>query len=143
MQTIKYTFADGTTSEIEVTDEIYSLHLAIVQQERRLYWRESRRQISLENLTEQGIDFADTAANPLADYIQKENTEQVRKAIAALLPEQQAPCKTDILRGKNHNGNSKGGKGRKVGYRKQADKNLCKTKKFFRLDRELCPFFFL
>lgn len=54
-----------------------------------------------------------------------------------------SPCKTDILRGKNHNGNSKGGKGRKVGYRKQADKNLCKTKKFFRLDRELCPFFFL
>ena len=27
MQKIKYTFADGTTNEIEVTDEIYALHL--------------------------------------------------------------------------------------------------------------------
>ena len=77
MQTIKYTFADGTTSEIEVTDEIYFLHLEIVQQERRLHWRESRRQTSLENLT-----------------------EQVRKAIAALLPEQQALVKQIFYEGK-------------------------------------------
>ena len=61
MQTIRYIFSDGTTSEIEVSDELYTLHLEIVQQKRRLHWRESRRQISLDNLTEQGIDFADTA----------------------------------------------------------------------------------
>ena len=40
MQKIKYTFADGTTSEIEVTDELYSLHLELVQQEKRNHWRE-------------------------------------------------------------------------------------------------------
>ena len=67
----KCRMTDGTTSEIEVSDELYTLHLEIVQQKRRLHWRESRRQISLDNLTEQGIDFADTAANPLADYILK------------------------------------------------------------------------
>ena len=71
MQTIRYIFSDGTASEIEVSDELYTLHLEIVQQKRRLHWRESRRQISLDNLTEQGLDFADTAANPLADYILK------------------------------------------------------------------------
>jgi len=34
MQKIKYEFADGTTSEIEVTDELYALHLELVQQEK-------------------------------------------------------------------------------------------------------------
>ena len=33
MPTIKYKFADGTTSEIEVTDELYALHLQLVQEE--------------------------------------------------------------------------------------------------------------
>lgn len=33
MQTIKYRFADGTTSEIEVTDEFYTLYAELVQQE--------------------------------------------------------------------------------------------------------------
>ena len=64
MQTIRYIFSDGTTSEIEVSDELYT-------------WRESRRQISLDNLTEQGLDFADTAANPLADYILKLNRYKI------------------------------------------------------------------
>lgn len=90
MQKIKYEFADGTTSEIEVTDEIYSVHLEIVQQERRLYWRESRRQTSLEYLTEQGAEFIDTAATPLDEYIQKENTEHTEKIIAALSERQRA-----------------------------------------------------
>ena len=35
MQTIKYRFSDGTTSEIEVTDEFYTLYAELVQQEKR------------------------------------------------------------------------------------------------------------
>ncbi len=62
MQTIKYRFADGTTSEIEVTDEFYTLYAELVQQEKRNHWKETRRQISLENLNENGIDFASPAA---------------------------------------------------------------------------------
>ncbi len=46
MQKIKYEFADGTTSEIEVTDELYALHLELVQEEKRNHWRETRRHIS-------------------------------------------------------------------------------------------------
>lgn len=48
MQTIKYRFADGTTSEIEVTDEFYTLYAELVQQEKRNHWKETRRHISLE-----------------------------------------------------------------------------------------------
>ena len=44
MQTIKYRFADGTTSEIEVTDEFYTLYAELVQQEKRNHWKETRRQ---------------------------------------------------------------------------------------------------
>ena len=100
MQKIKYTFADGTTSEIEVTDELYAIHLEIVQAERRLHWRESRRQTSLENLTEQGIDFIDTAANPLAEYIQNENTEHIEKAVAALSDKQRKLIYAVFVEGK-------------------------------------------
>ena len=62
MQTIKYRFADGTTSEIEVTEEFYTLYAELVQQEKRNHWKETQRHISLENLNENGIDFASPAA---------------------------------------------------------------------------------
>ena len=32
MQTIKYHFADGTTSDIEVTDKFYKLYAELLQQ---------------------------------------------------------------------------------------------------------------
>ena len=57
MQTIKYRFADGTTSEIEVTDEFYTLYAELVQQEKRNHWKETRRHTSLDYLNENGIDF--------------------------------------------------------------------------------------
>ncbi len=44
MQKIKYEFVDGTTSEIEVTDELYALHLELVQEGKRNHWREIARQ---------------------------------------------------------------------------------------------------
>lgn len=41
MQTIKYKFADGTTNEVEVTEEIYLIHLELLQQEKRNHWKET------------------------------------------------------------------------------------------------------
>ena len=65
MQTIRYMFSDGTTSEIEVTDEFYTLYAELMQQEKRNHWKETRRHISLENLNENGIDFESPAADLL------------------------------------------------------------------------------
>ena len=93
MQKIKYEFADGTTSEIEVTDELYALHLELVQQEKRNHWKETRRHISLNYLTENGIDFEDKAADSLSAYIRREDDERIHNAITTLLPEQQALIK--------------------------------------------------
>lgn len=88
MQKIKYTFADGTTSEIEVTDELYALHLQLVQEEKHNHWRETRRHISLYYLLENGVDFADNAADPFAAAVLREDEERLKQAILKLLPEQ-------------------------------------------------------
>ena len=100
MQKIKYEFADGTTSEIEVTDELYALHLELVQQEKRNHWKETRRHISLNYLTENGIDFEDKAADSLSAYLRREDDERIHNAITTLLPEQQALIKKIFYEGK-------------------------------------------
>ncbi len=89
MPTIKYTFADGTTSEIEVTDELYALHLQLLQEEKRNHWRETRRHTSLNYLMELGVDFTDTAADPVAAVELREDDERIHKAIATLSERQQ------------------------------------------------------
>ena len=84
MQVIIYKFVDGTTNEIEVTDELYLIHLQLVQMEKRNHWRETRRHTSLTYLIENGIDFEDKSADTLAIIIRRENIERVHKALLTL-----------------------------------------------------------
>ena len=100
MQTIKYVFADGTTSEIEVTDEVYALHLQLLQEEKRNHWRETRRHTSLNYLMELGVDFTDTAADPVAAVELREDDERIYKAMSQLLPEQQTLVRKVFYEGK-------------------------------------------
>ena len=88
MQKIEYEFLDGTTSKIEVTDELYALHLELVQQEKRNHWKETRRHISLNYLQDSGIDFESNAANPLDDCKRRENEERIHNAINQLSDKQ-------------------------------------------------------
>ena len=84
MQIIIYKFVDGTTNEIEVTDELYLIHLQLVQIEKRNHWRETRRHTSLNYLIENGIDFEDKSADTIAIIIRRENIERVHKALLTL-----------------------------------------------------------
>ena len=84
MQVIIYKFVDGTTNEIEVTDELYLIHLELVQMEKRNHWRETRRHTSLNYLIENGKDFEDKSADTLAIIIRRENIERVHKALLTL-----------------------------------------------------------
>ena len=84
MQVIIYKFVDGTTNAIEVTDELYLIHLQLVQMEKRNHWRETRRHTSLNYLFENGIDFEDKSADTLAIIIRRENIERVHKALLTL-----------------------------------------------------------
>lgn len=88
MQTIKYHFADGTTSEIEVTDEFYTIYAELIQQEKRNHWKETRRHVSLNYLSENGIDFESPAADPLSVLLQNEDEKQIHKAMSALSDKQ-------------------------------------------------------
>jgi len=85
MQTIKYKFADGSTNEVEVTEDIYLIHLELLQQEKRNHWKETRRHTSLYYFTDMGIDFEDKQTeSPLELYIRKENIASIRKALLTL-----------------------------------------------------------
>ena len=74
--------------------------MELVQQEKRNHWRETRRHISLNYLTENGIDFEDKAADTLSAYIRREDDERIHNAITKLLPEQQALIKKIYYEGK-------------------------------------------
>ena len=84
MQVIIYKFVDVTTNEIEVTDELYLIHLQLVQMEKRNHWRETRRHTSLNYFIENGIDFEDKSADTLAIIIRRENIERLHKALLTL-----------------------------------------------------------
>lgn len=99
MQTIKYHFADGTKSEIEVTDEFYATYAELIQQEKRNYWKETRRHISLNYLLENGIDFESPAADPLSVLLQNEDEKQIHKAISKLLDKQKELAENVFFKG--------------------------------------------
>ena len=84
MQVIIYKFVDGTMNAVEVTEDIYLIHLELLQQEKRNHWKETRRHTSLYYLIENGIDFEDKSADTLAIIIRRENTERVHKALLTL-----------------------------------------------------------
>lgn len=99
MQTIKYRFADGTTSEIEVSEEFYALHLELVQQEKRNHWKETRRHISLNYLTDNGIDFESPAADPLSVLLRSDDEERIHKAMSALTNKQKELAEKVFFKG--------------------------------------------
>ena len=90
MKTIQYKFNDGTTKQVSVTDELYALHLELLQEEKRNHWKETRRHISLDYLMEQGADFADGDGDPLSALIEKTDDEKLKNALSYLSEKQRA-----------------------------------------------------
>ncbi len=88
MQTIKYVFADGTESEIEVTDEIYAVHIELANEEKRNNKRETRRHISLTYFDDLGIEFESNAADPLSALIRRDDEERIHNAVNRLSDKQ-------------------------------------------------------
>ncbi len=84
MQIIIYKFVDGTTNAVEVTEDIYLIHLELLQQEKRNHWKETRRHTSLYYFTDMGIDFEDKRIDLFAEIVRKENAERVHKALMTL-----------------------------------------------------------
>ena len=90
MNTIQYKFNDGTIKQVSVTDELYALHLELLQEEKRNHWKETRRHISLDYLMEQGADIADHDSDPLSALIEKTDDERIKTALSYLSDKQRA-----------------------------------------------------
>lgn len=84
MQVIIYKFVDGTVNAVEVTDELYLIHLQLTKEEISNNRRETRRHTSLYYFTDMGIDFEDKRIDILAEIIRKENAKRVQKALLTL-----------------------------------------------------------
>ena len=91
MKTIQYKFNDVSISKINVTDELYALHLELLQEEKRNHWKETRRHISLDYLMEQGADIADHRdGDPLSALIEKTDDEKLKNALSYLSDKQRS-----------------------------------------------------
>ena len=84
MQVIIYKFVNGKTNAVEVTEDIYLIHLELLQQEKHNHWKEIRRHTSLYYFTDMGIDFEDKRIDLFAEIVRKENAERVHKALLTL-----------------------------------------------------------
>jgi RNA polymerase sigma-70 factor (ECF subfamily) len=82
---LSYTFADGTVSEIEVSNELYAVITEFEQAETRNNKRETRRHTSLNYLNDNGIDFAADCGNPLDALIEQENENEFWEWLSSFL----------------------------------------------------------
>lgn len=92
MATINYKFADGHTEEIEVTEEFAREYEQMERAERRREMRDkkhARRTVSLEYLSENGIEIADDSPNPLEQLIENEESAQSLISLADFLTARQ------------------------------------------------------
>lgn len=85
---IKYEFADGTISEIEVDDSIGEVIVAMEHDAYNLNRKETRRHTSLDCLEEEGLQFPD-GTDLLAEVLHNETAAMVNEAVSHLKPQQQ------------------------------------------------------
>lgn len=88
MKTITYKFADGTTSKVEVSDEIYALCEEIEIEEKSSDRRETRRHVSMESLVEMNLEPTVTEEYFKDEVFKDMESERLQQAISQLLPSQ-------------------------------------------------------
>ncbi len=92
MKTITYRFNDGTTSTVEVTDEIFEEHKKLKNKRINNDRQNRRRHISMDQMLETGTEIATTDDEPLTKVLKKAQTKQEKKllylAVKNLLPSQ-------------------------------------------------------
>ena len=95
---IKYAFANGDVTEIEVSEEIGAVVLDLDRQEYNTNHRETRRHCSLEALDLDG-NLLPSKDNVEMDFIRKEDGAKLRDAISRLNPRQQKLIKAIYFEG--------------------------------------------
>lgn len=80
---INYTFADGTHSEVEVSEEIGSLILESRRLEENLERKERYHNISLDAIAYEGMEYADSDT-PEDAVVRNEFFEEVNKTLSGV-----------------------------------------------------------
>ena len=80
---ITYTFADGTTSIVEVSEEIGNIIIALDHREELDNRRETRRHCSIHAYDPDGTRIADNT-DIVLDFIEKEEYASLHRAISQL-----------------------------------------------------------
>lgn len=92
MVKINYKFADGHMEEIEVTEKFAQEYEQMERAEHRREMRDkkrARRTVSIEYLSENGIEIADDSPNPLEQFIENEESAQSLISLADFLTARQ------------------------------------------------------
>ncbi len=86
---VKYEFADGTVSEIEVNDEL-GAYITASRREEENYERKTRYHcpVSLDSLEFEGDAFADDTYSPERSVMLAEEESRVRELLQTLTPKQ-------------------------------------------------------
>lgn len=101
MKTITYKFADGTTSKVEVSDEIYALCEEMEIEEKSSDRRETRRHVSMESLVEMNLEPTVTDEYFKDEVFKNMESERLQQAISQLLPSQIALLKRVFYEGES------------------------------------------
>lgn len=99
MATIRYTFADGHTEEVEVTEEFKREYEFLLVREQAPHWKEMKQKeraglrcvknLSLDKFSEDGYDLPVAGPDPLERLIQKEERREYCRKILSCLFEKQ------------------------------------------------------
>ena len=99
MATIKYTFADGHSEDVEVTEEFKREYEFLLVREQALHWKEMKQKerarlrcvkdLSLDKFGEDGYDLPADNPDPLERLIQKEERREYYRKILSCLTEKQ------------------------------------------------------
>lgn len=90
MQTIRYIFSDGATSETEVSDEFAEQYAELEHKDKLIERKETRRHQSLDKSMEHGFDIPDLRVDIQAEVERRELSEHVQNALHILTDKQRA-----------------------------------------------------
>lgn len=96
MATIRYTFADGHTEEVEVTEEFKREYEFLLVREQAPHWKEMKQKeraglrcvknLSLDKFSEDGYDLPVAGPDPLERLIQKEERREYCRKFFPVFP---------------------------------------------------------
>lgn len=84
---VRYEFVNGEISEIEVDESLGELLVDFDRQQYNNDHKETRRHVSLDGMNYEGGLFA-SAADPVAEVLEREELARLLRAMEALSPEQ-------------------------------------------------------